>query len=196
MMLKYYKQIKRLDVQMAENKANDLKIDLSTIFLLDSAVRRNAERVTAEEIRKVSQELEVALGGIYSTLANVLQEPLVRLYLKRLVKKGVIQDVIKQNIELEITTGSAALGRGTEFRAIQSFMEAAVGLLGPEVNKFMNIPEALSRMAYSLDVNTGDLIKSQEQLMAEQQMEQQQQLEQKAIAPAINAASKEEQQGQ
>ena len=183
---------KRLDVGMAQQEAEVLRTDLATAFLLDSAVRRNAERVTAEEIRKVSQELEVALGGIYSTLANVLQEPLVRLYLKRLVKKGFIKDILKESIELEITTGSAALGRGTEFRAIQSFMAASVELLGPEVSKFMNIPEALQRMAYSLDVNTGDLIKSQEQLEQEQAAAQKAELQKNAVAPAINAANQQD----
>lgn len=183
---------KRLDVGMAQTEAEVLRTDLSTIFLLDSAVRRNAERVTAEEIRRVSQELEVALGGIYSTLANVLQEPLVRLYLKRLVKKGFIKDILKDSIELEITTGSAALGRGTEFRAIQSFMAAARELLGDAVGQYMNVPEALSRMAYSLDVNTGDLIKSQEQLTAEAQQQQQAALEQQAVTPVINAANQQE----
>jgi hypothetical protein len=75
---------KRLDLQIAQQEMESFKNGFKSIFLLDSSVRRNAERVTAEEIRRVSQELEVALGGIYSTLANVLQEPLVKLYLSRL----------------------------------------------------------------------------------------------------------------
>ncbi len=183
---------KRLDVQMAQQEAEILRTDLATIFLLDSAVRRNAERVTAEEIRRVSQELEVSLGGIYSTLANVVQEPLVRIYLKRLVKKGLIKDILKDNLELEITTGSAALGRGSEFRALTSFVESAAQVLGPEVTKFMNMPELLQRMAYSLDVNTASLIKTQEQLDAEAQAEQQAALQQQAVAPAINAANQQE----
>lgn len=182
---------KRLDLQIAQQEAQDIKTDLSTIFLLDSAVRRNAERVTAEEIRKVSQELEVALGGIYSTLANVLQEPLVRLYLKRLVKKGILADVLKKELQLEITTGSAALGRGTEFRALSSFLETAIQLLQDQASKFINIPEALQRMAYSLDVNTGDLIKSKDQIAAEEEQAQQAQLEQQAAAPLVNAASQQ-----
>lgn len=183
---------KRLDVGMAQQEAEVLRTDLATVFLLDSAVRRNAERVTAEEIRRVSQELEVALGGIYSTLANVLQEPLVRSYLKRLVKKGFIQDILKKTIQLEITTGSAALGRGTEFRAIQEFAGFARELLGDAAGQFLNIPEFLSRAAYSLDVNTGDLVKTAEQLQAEQQQQQQQALEQQAIGPAIQAANQQE----
>lgn len=182
---------KRLDVGMAQQEAEVLRSDLSTSFLLDSAVRRNAERVTAEEIRKVSQELEVALGGIYSTLSNVLQEPLVRLYLKRLAKKGVINDILKENLELEIVTGSAALGRGTEFRAIQTFLESVVNLLGDNAGQYLNISEALSRMAYSLDVNTGDLIKSEEQLQQEREQAQQEALEQQAAGPMVNAASQQ-----
>ena len=177
---------------MAQQEAEVLRTDLATAFLLDSAVRRNAERVTAEEIRRVSQELEVALGGIYSTLANVLQEPLVRLYLKRLVKKGFIKNILKENIKLEITTGSAALGRGTEFRAIQEFASFAANMLGDAAGQYLNIPEFLSRAAYSLDVNTGDLVKTKEQLEAEAQQAQQQQLEQQAVGPAINAANQQE----
>ena len=134
----------------------------------------------------------MALGGIYSTLANVLQEPLVRLYLKRLVKKGFIKDILKDAVDLEITTGSAALGRGTEFRALQTFISSAVEMLGPEAAKYLNISEFLSRMAYSLDVNTGDLVKGKEELAAEEQQAQANQLQQSAVAPAINAANQQE----
>ena len=53
----------------------------------------------------------------------------------------------------------------------------------------MNMPELLKRMAYSLDVNTGELIKTQEQLAEEQAAEQQAQVQQAAVGPAINAAN-------
>jgi len=183
---------KRMDVGMAQTEAETLRTDLATIFLLDSAVRRNAERVTAEEIRRVSQELEISLGGIYSTLANVLQEPLVNLFLKRLVKKGLIDNILKSSLKLEITTGSAALGRGTEYQSIRTFFDSAVAMLGPEqASKFINVPEALKRIAYSLDVNTGDLVKSVEQLAMEAQQEQQAAMEQQAVGPAINAANQQ-----
>jgi hypothetical protein len=47
--------------------------DLSYAFLLNSAIQRNGERVTAEEIRYMAQELETGLGGIYSNLSQELQ---------------------------------------------------------------------------------------------------------------------------
>ena len=42
-------------------------------FLLNSAIQRKAERVTAEEIRYMAQELETAQGGVYSILSQEMQ---------------------------------------------------------------------------------------------------------------------------
>ena len=181
---------KRMDLQIAQSEAETLRMDLSTIFLLDSSVRRNAERVTAEEIRRVSQELEVSLGGIYSTLANVLQEPLVKLYLVRLRNKGMINDALKDSIELEVTTGSAALGRGTEFNAMSTFIGLLQQTLGQEFGAYIKMPEMIARIANSLDIGTAELIKTTEELQAEQEAQQRAQMQQNAIAPTINAASK------
>jgi hypothetical protein len=180
---------KRLDLQIAQAEMEILRLDLSTLFLLDSSVRRNAERVTAEEIRRVSQELEVALGGIYSTLANVLQEPLVNLYLNRLKKKGTINSALKDSIELEVTTGSAALGRGTEFNSITAFTQAAQAVLGDQFSSVVKMPELIARIANSLDIGTSELIKTEEEIQAEQVAAQEAQLQQQAVAPAISAAA-------
>jgi len=184
---------KRMDLQIAQQEMEILRMDLSTMFLLDSSVRRNAERVTAEEIRRVSQELEVSLGGIYSTLANVLQTPLVKLYLIRLKEKGLINDALKDSIDLEVTTGSAALGRGTEFNAISTFIQTMQATLGQEFSSYIKMPEMIARVANSLDIGTSELVKTQEEIQAEQQAAQQAQLEQQAVAPMINGANKPQQ---
>lgn len=47
-------------------------------FLLNSAMTRDAERVTAEEIRMTAQELEASFGGVYSMLAPSVQKPLAQ----------------------------------------------------------------------------------------------------------------------
>ena len=182
---------KRLDLQIAQTEMEILRRDLGTLFLLDSSVTRNAERVTAEEIRRVSQELEVSLGGIYSTLANVLQEPLVNLYLSRLRKKGKINDALKDMIELEVTTGSAALGRGTEFNSITAFLQTTQAILGEQFATYVKMPELIARVANSLDIGTSELIKSEEEIQGEQQAAQEAQMAQQAISPAINAAAKQ-----
>ena len=45
---------------------------------------RSAERVTAEEVRYMAQELETALGGVYSILSQEFQYPFVNLLLGRM----------------------------------------------------------------------------------------------------------------
>lgn len=155
---------KRLDLQVTQTEADNLRQELATVFLLDSAVRRNAERVTAEEIRKVSQELEVALGGIYSTLSVTLQAPLVRLYMNRLISQKKLNPILKNSIELEITTGSSALGRGTDFSTLTTFINALTGMAqqAQAVGNFINMEELIKRLAYSLDINTATLVTTQE----------------------------------
>ena len=59
---------------------------LSQAFLLNSSVQRNAERVTAEEIKFVASELESTLGGIYGVLTQEFQQPLLKLIMNKMKK--------------------------------------------------------------------------------------------------------------
>lgn len=61
------------DLAIAQNLKAEIQAGLSEAFLMSSAVRRDAERVTAEEIRMMTQMLEESLGGLYSQLAQSLQ---------------------------------------------------------------------------------------------------------------------------
>lgn len=186
---------KRLDMSVTQKEADNLKGDLAITFLLDSAVRRDAERVTAAEIRQVSQELEVALGGIYSTLANILQAPLVRLYMNRLISQKKINSVLKDAVKLEITTGSAALGRGSDFQVLNTFVGAIGQIMqNPAAGQYIQLSELMQRLAYSLDINTASLIVTEEERQAAQQAQQEAQLAEKSAPALIKAAA--DQQGQ
>lgn len=180
---------KRLDMSVTQREAENLKQDLAITFLLDSAVRRDAERVTAAEIRQVSQELEVALGGIYSTLANTLQSPLVRLFMNRLVNQGKINKVLKDSLKLEITTGAAALGRGTDFNVLNTFVQTLANIASnPASAEYVKMPELISRLAYSLDINIANLIVTDEERAMMAQAQQEQQMEQQVAPEVIKGA--------
>ena len=183
---------KRLDLAVTQKEAETLRMELATTFLLDSAVRRNAERVTAEEIRTVSQELEVALGGIYSTLSLSLQAPLVKLYMNRLIAQGKLNPVLKNSIELEITTGSSALGRGTDFQTLTTFISTLTGMAqqAQAVGNYINMEELIKRLAYSLDINTATLVTSQQERDAAAQQAQQAQVMQDAAPKVIAEQAK------
>lgn len=98
---------------------NDYERRIGRAFLLASANRRDAERVTTVELRIDAQELETSLGGVYSQLAENLQRPLARLLLHR-----VDATLGKDKLEPIILTGLEALGRLGDLDKIAQFTEA------------------------------------------------------------------------
>ena len=189
-------QNKMADLSITNSEAERLRMDLSSIFLLDSSVRRNAERVTAMEISMVSQELEVAMGGVYSTLSRA-QKTIVKLYMKRCMDKGSIPKELKSVLKAEIITGTAALGRGTEFNAMTSFLSTLQQQLGPEIYIQYVKPQAIiSKLAYSAGINPTDIVKTDEELQMEQQQAQAAQQQQTMLEAEAPEAAKAEYSGE
>ena len=172
-------------------KAQDLGIANSTIeriegrlqfaFLLNTAIQRPGERVTAEEIRYMSQELEAGIGGLYSILTQELQLPLVRRLLHVLRKQRKLSPFPKGKggvplVNPRPVTGLEAIGRGDDRNKLVQFITTATQTLGPEaLAKYMNVDEALRRLAASESIDTTNLIKTQDQLQQEAAAAQQQQ---------------------
>ena len=193
------------------NKQADLSVALQTIarieqrlsfsFLLNSAIQagtQGRDRVTAEEIRMVANELEAGLGGIYSILSVELQLPLVNRKMALMERRGSLPPLPKQGgqelVKPRITTGLDALGRGNDKAKLIEFVTTLAQTIGPEVmSKFVNNRELILRMAASDGLDIYKLIKSEEQLMEEQQqqatmMQEQQQMQDPQNDPAKQAA--------
>ena len=65
------------------------------------------------------------------------------------------------------------MGRGADLQRLDAFVQGAGGVIGPELlNQYMNIGDYLSRRATALGLVTDGLIKSEEQIEAEQQQQQ------------------------
>jgi ribosome-binding protein aMBF1 (putative translation factor) len=64
-------------LRTADNTNQQTMQRLARAFLVTSAVVRQAERVTAEEVHKVAQELEEVLGAVYSEQVVTFQMPYV-----------------------------------------------------------------------------------------------------------------------
>src|SRR5690606_13576439 len=123
---------KAVDMQMADKQAVRLKEDLEQAFLMFSSVQRNAERVTAEEIRTVANELEQALGGIYSILAQEVQAPLVARHLYRMEKDGEVV-LPKESVNPRIIAGLEGLARNSDSVKMDLLIAGALQTLGAEV---------------------------------------------------------------
>lgn len=179
---------KYADFRVAKELMAELEQRLAAAFLMNSAIQRQAERVTAEEIRFMAQELEGALGGLYSILALELQLPLVTLVLNDLQRRRKIPPLPSDKVKPQITTGIEALGRGMELTKLQSFL-ALLQPFGPEVlAREMNLADYIARVGANLGIDTAGLIKSDEQKAQEAQMQQQQMMQQAGMDIAGKAA--------
>lgn len=164
---------KYADLQVAEKTASGIEARLSYAFMLNSAVQRQGERVTAEEIRYVAGELEDTLGGIYSILSQELQLPLVRRLLAQLQSMGEIPDLPEGVVEPTITTGLEALGRGHDLNKLATFLDFTAKL--PEASQRLKMDTLLTMVATALNLDTTNLVKSDEEI--QQEMMQMQQME-------------------
>mgnify|MGYP003323968139 CR=1 FL=1 len=178
------------DFRVAQETINVIKDRLGHAFLLTSGVVRNAERVTAEEIRMLSQELESALGGLYSLLSNEMQLPLVNRLMETLNKRNKLPKLPKDIVTPIIITGVEALGRGNDLQKLDLFLAGAAQVVGPEaVAQFVNVNEYFNRRATALGIKTEGLIKSEEQMAQEMQQAQMAQMTEKLGPAGIKAMS-------
>lgn len=177
---------KTQDMQIAKMTADVLEQRLSYAFMLNSAVQRQNDRVTAEEIRYVANELEDTLGGIYSILSQELQLPVANILINILTKKNEISDVPKDIVSLSITTGMEAIGRGHDQMKIQTFISVIAQI--PDAAAVVNWEGVARAWANSCNLDTTGLIKTTEQIQQEQQQAMMAQMAQAAIPNATKGA--------
>ena len=149
---------------------------IGSAFLLGSAVTRDAERVTAVEIQMQANELEASLGGVYSRLAEDMQQPLARQLLKTVDSKLT-------DIEPVILTGIESLSRNSEHEQMMSFLN--------DLTIFNNVPEQLlaniklNDMAKILATNRG--IEHGKFMKTDKEMQKEREAAAKAQAQQVEA---------
>ena len=181
---------KQYDLQVVQQSIQKLEERMSYAFLLHTAIQRDAERVTAQEIRYMAEQLETSMGGVYSLLSQELQLPLVRVLMKRMSQTKEIPSLPKGSIKPTIITGIEAVGRGNALQKLREFV-AVIGQLAqinPQVVQALNPNDLLTRLATGLGIDTEGLIKSPQQLQAEQEAAMQQQQMQQVMDTAQDVA--------
>lgn len=151
---------KGADLRVAENMIATLESRLAYAFMINSEVLRDAERVTAEEVRFVAQELDDSLGGIYSILSRDFQLPYVKRRLHLMRKAGEIPE-LPDIVSPVIVTGFAALGRGHDRDKLMRFVETVVAMVGQaQLSTYVNIDELANRLALADGIETEGLLVS------------------------------------
>lgn len=165
------------DFRIAYEKANDLEENIKRSFLLNESIQRQAERVTAEEVRYMAQELESSLGGIYSVLGAEFQRPFVDLLIANQVKRNKLP-ALPDEVTTTIITGFDAIGRGHDLQKLREFRDEVVNMAQASgqrdiVTLYIGLSNFFKRVAIALGLETDGLVPDEEEI---QQLQQQQQI--------------------
>ena len=159
---------KTADFATAANMTQAIEKRLLEAFLVMNV--RNAERVTAEEVRLTQLELEQQLGGIFSLLTVEFLIPYLNRTLLVLERSNQIPKLPKDIVRPTIVAGVNALGRGQDREALQMFVGTIAQTLGPEaLMKYINPLEAIKRLAAAQGIDVLNLVKTEEQMAQEKQ---------------------------
>ena len=143
---------------------------------------RNAERVTAEEVRLTQLELESSLGGLFSLLTVEFLVPYLNRTLLILQRNKEIPRLPKDLVRPKIVAGVNALGRGQDREALTTFIATIAQTLGPEaLLRYVEPSEAIKRLAAAQGIDVLNLIKTNEQLAADKQQLAQEKAQQSLV---------------
>ena len=179
---------KTADFATASQMVQQIERRILEAFLVMNV--RQAERVTAEEVRLTQLELEQSLGGLYSLLTVEFLIPYLNRILLVLQRSRQIPSLPKDLVRPKIVAGINSLGRGQDAEALTRFIGTIAQTLGPEaLMKYVDATEAIKRLAAAQGIDVLNLIKSPETMEAEMQQQQQMAAQQGLIKQAGSIAS-------
>lgn len=184
---------KSADLAVAHQELSVLKQSLAKVFL--QYEQRQADRVTAEEIKMTIQQLEQSLGSFYSTMSVELQLPIVKRFISR-VKRSKFDEIgTLEKYGLTdnpvIVTGLRALGRVNELQKLSVFAQTLAQSFGPNALSMIKLSDFANRLASSLSISDyQNLVKSDEEMQAESQQAQQQAMQQEVAPNVVDGLSK------
>ena len=180
---KYY------DLQVAQSECDKIERRLNRIFVMKAAIQRNAERVTAEEIKTMVQDLEEALGNHYSIMCKEFQLAYVKItyFHMKQNRKNLIPDLIRdENIRLTLTTGLEALGRSSDLNKLITFLDI-MGKIAPAIQHLGGKVEKIAQdVALSLNLDIEGMFYTEQEKSIQNQERQKLSLIEKVAPNAVN----------
>lgn len=182
---------KLADFQVAERVLSKVEKRLERAFLLTSSVQRDAERVTAEEIRAMIGELEQTLGGVYAILGEEFQRPLVIRIMHQMTKRRELPRLPDNVVSPQIVTGMDGLGRASDLQRLNAFVNDLATQVGPEpVAEYLQMGEFMRRKGTALNIPSLEgLIRTEQDVATRRAQAQQSALMEKLGPAGIKAMS-------
>lgn len=144
-----------------------LERNIQAAFLLNESVRRDAERVTQEEIVALLKSLQDLLGGLYQALGRRWQRVYITRCERLAVRAGRLPALPEGTSEIVLTAGVETLEDDTEFQSLTQVLTLIFSQFGPEAAKYFNKQEIFTRLANLKGISKEGLIYSEEELQSE-----------------------------
>lgn len=188
--LTVFRSDKTADLNFVVNNLETVARRLSSAFLLQASIQRNGERVTAEEIRRLGQDIDKGTGGLYTQIAHSNQRPIIMRCIRLNEDENPkLPPLPKGLVDVQVITGMDALGDSTEYDATVDVVGTLTKLFPQEAQKRINVGNLGKRLAAFRGVKPDGLFFTDEQVTASDQAAQQRaisaQLIDKATGPAV-----------
>jgi len=169
------------DINVAFTALQRIEQRLAASFMLSEM--RDAERVTAEEVRISTLQTETALGNVYAILTSEFQAPYIRRRLALYMKEGGMQQLPEGLVQPMVSVGLSGVGRGNDLEKTARFMQILQQSIGPEgMAKYINNTELIKRLSSSMGISPLGLVKSEQQIAQEMQQAQQEAMQQEFVS--------------
>lgn len=161
---------------------------IASAFLLMSGVTRDAERVTAEEVRRVANELETAYGGVYSALGTTLQGPVAHWLLE-----AAKTSVRGTKLRIVVLTGLDALSRNSDLEALRLALAdlAQIEMLPEGLKARINYPVVVDFVGNGRGLTLKKFLITEEQYQENLRAAQQARVQEASATMAGKAATQE-----
>lgn len=170
-----YRTEKGADFNFVSNHLQGVVRRLGSAFLLFSAMRREGERVTKEEVERTGAELDQAMGGLYTEIAQTQQRRIIMRAINLHTEEDPnnIPAMPKDLVRVGVITGTDAMGRNRDATTLTTFARAMRETFPTEDT--LNSDDFGNRLAAALGIKPEGLVKTAEQRQAEQQQQLQMQ---------------------
>ena len=162
------------EFQILTQGITDKSKALGEAFLTESDVQPRGDRVTAFQVQRIALELDSALGGVYTSISDEQQLPLLARVTFQMEKERLIASM-GEDIRIEALTGFAALTREREATSAMTLVQV-LAQLGPQAIQRINEDVLINLITRGLGISEPGLVKTAEQIAQEQAAAAQQQL--------------------
>lgn len=143
------------------------------------------DRVTATQIVRIAREIELATGGVVSSVADDMQMPLLMRLEHQMERDKLIKPLPKEGYDIVSITGINAMRAGEKGQAVMSFAQLAAQL-PPDAQRRVDWSVLVDVIVRYMNIHEPGLVKSREMVEQEMQQAQQQAIAQQAAEKGVD----------